>query len=360
MGLGLGLGNVQKSLADMMAKKERDKVYQHQLEREQKGDEIAMLDRFYANATPNETEITPELAAMSAKHGFGSREKTLPALQAQTNPLTALMQAMPGAQEPVGPALTQQAPQDLSTQMRKVVAPTFQQQQVMDATRKEKERFDLAQTQRKEDLSRAEANALRARDWQITDREDTQQHQTSLNTADNAAALARAAATGSGRRGVLSRDAQVVTDLKSSLSDLAALRQTLAAPGETGGTGTIAKIGANVPNVITEMTGFGTDAKKKQAMINRVKQVIGKTLEGGVLRKEDELKYEKILPTIGDVDEVIISKLNGLEQAIQERMQHHLESLAEAGYDTSGFLATPARAVKKAGGVTITSIQEMK
>ena len=40
------------------------------------------------------------------------------------------------------------------------------------------------------------------------------------------------------------------------------------------------------------LTGWGTDAKKKQALIDRVKQVIGKTLEGGVLRKEDEVKYE--------------------------------------------------------------------
>jgi hypothetical protein len=138
-------------------------------------------------------------------------------------------------------------------------------------------------------------------------------------------------------RGVLSGDANRIAELRTSLDDLKTLRQTVAAPGESGATGIMAKAGAMVPNVVTEMTGFGMEAKKKQAVINRVKQVIGKALEGGVLRKEDELKYEKILPTIGDPDEVVLTKLAGLDTAIQQRLGQQLEALEQAGYNVSGF-----------------------
>ena len=56
-----------------------------------------------------------------------------------------------------------------------------------------------------------------------------------------------------------------------------------------------------------------------------IKQVIGKALEGGVLRKEDEEKYNEILPTITDTAEVAIRKMQMLNnrrkkaKAIYER-----------------------------------------
>ena len=110
-----------------------------------------------------------------------------------------------------------------------------------------------------------------------------------------------------------------------------------------GATGLKAKVGASVWNWVTDLTGWGSDAKKKQALIDRVKQVIGKTLEDGVLRKEDEIKYEKILPTIGDPNDLVISKLKGLDTAIAQRRSTHLDALADAGYDVSRFLARPQR-----------------
>ncbi len=133
-------------------------------------------------------------------------------------------------------------------------------------------------------------------------------------------------------RPVTSGDAGRIADLDTSLNDLDVLAATV-----TGSTGTSAKIGASLPNWVTELTGRGTSAKQKQASIDRVKQVIGKALEGGVLRKEDEVKYEKILPTIYDPPEVVASKLQGLQQALTLRRQTTLDSLADAGYDTSKF-----------------------
>lgn len=137
-------------------------------------------------------------------------------------------------------------------------------------------------------------------------------------------------------RPVTSGDAGRITDLQTSLDDIGRLTGALSTAGETG---TISKIGASTPNWVTDLTGWGTDAKKKQALIDRVKQVIGKALEGGVLRKEDEIKYEKILPTIGDTTAVVTSKLDGLKVAITQKKERTLESLADAGFDTSRFTA---------------------
>jgi hypothetical protein len=137
-------------------------------------------------------------------------------------------------------------------------------------------------------------------------------------------------------RPVTSGDAGRIADYKTSLDDLAVLSKTL---GGNKATGAAAQVGAAVPNAVTELTGWGADAKSKQATIDRVKQVIGKALEGGVLRKEDESKYEKILPTIGDPPAVVATKLAGLKDAIERRQQTFTESLADAGFDTTQFEA---------------------
>lgn len=135
-------------------------------------------------------------------------------------------------------------------------------------------------------------------------------------------------------RQVTSGDAGDISGFNTALDDVGALRAALAGNESTG---TAARIGAALPNAVTEYTGWGSDAKKKQAVIARVKQVIGKALEGGVLRKEDETKYADILPTIGDPADVVTSKIDGLEKAIQKRQQRKLDALQDAGYDTSRY-----------------------
>lgn len=136
-------------------------------------------------------------------------------------------------------------------------------------------------------------------------------------------------------RPVTSGDANRLTDFDSSLSDVDVLTKTLGS--EANATGISAQVGAALPNWATNLTGWGVDAKKKQAVIDRVKQVIGKALEGGVLRKEDEAKYAKILPTIGDPPPVVKSKLAGLKAAIAQRKATLLENLSDAGYETGKF-----------------------
>lgn len=128
-----------------------------------------------------------------------------------------------------------------------------------------------------------------------------------------------------------------IADLDASLDDLVTLRNSL------GTTGTKSKVGADAPNWITDLTGWGLseDAKSRQAVIDRVRQVIGKALEGGVLRKEDEEKYKKILPTMGDPPAVAKSKLDGLEKAIIERRETQLDALRDANYNVERFNRAP-------------------
>jgi len=147
----------------------------------------------------------------------------------------------------------------------------------------------------------------------------------------------RPASTREQGRPVTSGDANRIADFDTSLDELRALDTVLSAKGSTG---VEASVRASLPAWANEMTsGWGTQAKQRQAVIERVKQVIGKTLEGGVLRKEDEYKYAKILPTISDTPEVVQSKIQGLRTAVVDRRGNLLDALSDAGYETGRFQA---------------------
>ena len=59
--------------------------------------------------------------------------------------------------------------------------------------------------------------------------------------------------------------------------------------------------------------GLGKEAFEEagilKAEIDKVRQEVGKALEGGVLRKEDEVKYKKILPTLADTPAIALAKI---------------------------------------------------
>lgn len=149
----------------------------------------------------------------------------------------------------------------------------------------------------------------------------------------NAAAANRGAAGG---RSLLSSQTAALDEMRSALDDVNVLEQ------ELGETGAESALGAAVPNFVTSLTGWGTDAKQRQATIDRVRQVIGKALEGGVLRKEDEIKYAKILPLIGDATDVAATKIKNLRNAIAMKYQRSLEAYEDAGHDVSRFRARQA------------------
>lgn len=103
---------------------------------------------------------------------------------------------------------------------------------------------------------------------------------------------------------------QSLTDLQTGLDNLGALEQR------------ISESGANAPFLggLRSLNPLDTEAKSLRAEIDRVKQVVGKALEGGVLRKEDEEKYARILPTIDDTDEVARRKIEAIRGDLQNKL----------------------------------------
>lgn len=82
---------------------------------------------------------------------------------------------------------------------------------------------------------------------------------------------------------------------------------------------------------------WDTSAQSFQQLVAATKQLIGKGLEGGVLRKEDEEKYEKIIPKLGDTRPVLQNKYTQLRSMLQLKYDSARESLNAADWDVSGF-----------------------
>lgn len=66
-----------------------------------------------------------------------------------------------------------------------------------------------------------------------------------------------------------------------------------------------------------------SEARKAQANIDLVRQRVGKALEGGVLRKEDEEKYKKILATLRDTPETAVYKVDQLIKNIENNVANY-------------------------------------
>lgn len=104
-------------------------------------------------------------------------------------------------------------------------------------------------------------------------------------------------------------------------------------------------------NGLRTINPYDSEAQDFNQLVATTKQVIGKGLEGGVLRKEDEAKYEKIIPTFGDTKEVRIQKAKQLEQMIINKHNTQLKTLGDANYDVGDIPeAVSAAATPSASG----------
>lgn len=72
-------------------------------------------------------------------------------------------------------------------------------------------------------------------------------------------------------------------------------------------------------------------ARKVQADVDRVKQTVGKALEGGVLRKEDEDKYKKILATLTDTPDTALYKIDSILSSIQRDIENYKNLQSASG-----------------------------
>lgn len=104
-----------------------------------------------------------------------------------------------------------------------------------------------------------------------------------------------------------------IADTKTAMDSLNDLKQTLKENEQY--LGPVAGLSALNPY---------SDARKAQAKLDLVRQRVGKALEGGVLRKEDEEKYKKILATLTDTPSTAISKVDGLLHSLEQDVQNFI------------------------------------
>ena len=100
---------------------------------------------------------------------------------------------------------------------------------------------------------------------------------------------------------------------------------------------------------------YDTEAQDAQARLKRATQVIGSYLEGGVLRKEDEEKYRKMLPQLTDTNAVAEKKLAGVRNLVKLKQEEYIESFEKAGYNISEFKGEQAQTIRvrrKSDGAT--------
>lgn len=140
--------------------------------------------------------------------------------------------------------------------------------------------------------------------------------------------------TGEGGKPLLSGEINKFNDFRSGLNTLGRLST------EVSKTGAASKAGAMLPGFLTEMTGLGTESKARQAVLDQAKQVVGKAMEGGVLRKEDEAKYMRILPIISDPPDVAKAKLENLKSVMAQDAEIYLETLEAAGRNVTKIRET--------------------
>ncbi len=72
-------------------------------------------------------------------------------------------------------------------------------------------------------------------------------------------------------------------------------------------------------------------ARQAQAEIDLVRQRVGKALEGGVLRKEDEEKYKKILATLRDTPETAVYKIDALIKNVTRDIENYKQQQRLSG-----------------------------
>ena len=82
---------------------------------------------------------------------------------------------------------------------------------------------------------------------------------------------------------------------------------------------------------------YETWAQSVEDDLKRATQLVGKFMEGGVLRAEDEKKYAKMLPKLTDSYDVAQNKLAGVRKMLADKYNGYLTDYANSGYDVSNF-----------------------
>lgn len=109
---------------------------------------------------------------------------------------------------------------------------------------------------------------------------------------------------------------KLVNDYHAAISNLDSLESSLST--SKAGRGPLS-------GFISSHNPYDTEAQSLQSQIDVVRQTVGKALEGGVLRKEDEVKYKKILPTMTDTAAVAANKLKQLRKMLARDYGNYID-----------------------------------
>ena len=116
--------------------------------------------------------------------------------------------------------------------------------------------------------------------------------------------------------------------------------------------------GQNLPNILADVSStindnsdlFGPITGRKNSLnpynvqgqtvnsqMSAASQAFGRFMEGGVLRKEDELKYRKMFPQLSDTPEVAHGKLAVVSNLLNIKQKGDVQALEQGGFDTAAF-----------------------
>lgn len=137
------------------------------------------------------------------------------------------------------------------------------------------------------------------------------------------------------RNSVVARVGELGTGINKPLSDgaITKISEVEAAIGELSGLKTKISANSDLLGPVTGLQRFNpfSKAKKLQADVDKVRQRVGKALEGGVLRKEDEAKYKNILATLSDTPSTAVYKIDGLISTLQNDIAAFKSTQSGAG-----------------------------
>lgn len=106
-----------------------------------------------------------------------------------------------------------------------------------------------------------------------------------------------------------------ITDTNKGLQAISDLQKMVGSSDYAGG---------KIQGTLRQFNPFDQTFKTQQAMVDTARQLVGKAMEGGVLRKEDEEKYRKILPVMDDDATVAQAKLKYLQNLIGQNLQQYI------------------------------------
>lgn len=82
---------------------------------------------------------------------------------------------------------------------------------------------------------------------------------------------------------------------------------------------------------------YDKDVRIIDAQLRAAAQQFGRYMEGGVLRKEDEEKYRRMMPQLGDTPAVAKGKLKVVKEMLDRQQKQYVEDYTSQGFDVRGF-----------------------